>query len=195
MLVVGVDAAFANFGLCLAHANGALLRPVELKLISTVGQDKKVVRKSSDDLRRAKELHDAFVGFSKQAAVVFAEVPSGSQSARSSWSLGIAVGVLASCPVPLIQVSQLEVKMATVGRKTASKDDMINWAIALYPNLNWIRHAGRVTNANEHLADAVATIHAGMKTDTYKQICAMIPAGSFPPTSKVRRVIYNGTLV
>ena len=174
MIVTGVDAAFANFGLCRARIHDGLIQPSELQLISTEGQDKKVVRKSSDDLRRAKELINPFVSFCRSSTIAFAEVPHGSQSARASWSLGIAVGVLAACPVPMIQVSALEVKLATVGRKNASKDDMIQWATTLYPNLNWIRCRGRITNANEHLADAVATIHAGIKTNEYKGLLAML---------------------
>jgi len=174
MIVIGVDAAFANFGLCAAVVNGSTIAPFDLKLLSTEGQDKKVVRKSSDDLRRAKELMVPFNLFCKTASIAFAEVPHGSQSARASWSLGIAVGVLASCPIPMIQVSALEVKLASVGKKNASKDEMIEWAIKFYPNLNWIRHAGRITNANEHLADAIATIHAGIKTNEYKGLLAML---------------------
>ena len=169
-----MDADFANFGICMAEIDGLVIRPIELKLISTEGQDKKVVRKSSDDLRRARELLMGFHTSTHGCHIAFAEVPHGSQSARASWSLEIAVGVLAACPIPMIQVSALEVKLATVGRKTASKADMIEWATHLYPHLNWIRHAGRITNANEHLADAVATIHAGIRTNEYKGLLALI---------------------
>lgn len=190
MIVTGIDAAFAHFGMCVADIEGTTIKPIELLLLSTEGQDKKVVRKSSDDLRRAKELIIPFHRFCSSSVIAFAEVPHGSQSARASWSLGIAVGVLASCPIPMIQVSALEVKMATVGRKNASKDDMIQWATSLYPGLNWIRCRGRITNANEHLADSVATIHAGVKTNEYKSLMALKNLAYTTynkPTSKERK--------
>ena len=107
--VVGVDSAFSNMGLARASIDlrtGSILIN-SLRLISTEAQAKKVVRKSSDDLRRARELHGALSEFAPGSLVAFAEVPHGSQSGRASWALGIAVGVLASCPIPMIQVNAL----------------------------------------------------------------------------------------
>lgn len=176
--VLGIDAAFSNMGFArmfLDTRKDSVRDLCSLRLVSTESQHKKEVRKSSDDLRRARELHDALVQECSGVFVAMAEVPSGSQSSRASWSLGIAVGILAGCPVPIIQVSQLEVKMASVGKKTASKDEMIEWAMALYPQADWIRSRGRPTKANEHLADAVAIIYAGMRTDTFKMLCSSQP--------------------
>lgn len=176
--VVGIDAAFSNMGFATAVIDTSRSKIVgfnRLYLASTESQHKKEVRKSSDDLRRARELHNALVGECTGCFVAMAEVPSGSQSSRASWSLGIAVGILASCPIPLIQVSQLEVKLASVGRKTASKDDMIAWAMKKYPHSGWLLHRGVPTKANEHLADAVAIVHAGMQTETFKLLCSAQP--------------------
>ena len=173
--VVGIDAAFSNMGFAMATVDTSKSTAVkisELRLVSTESQHKKEVRKSSDDLRRARELHQALLEQCRGSAVAMAEVPSGSQSSRASWSLGIAVGILAGCPIPLIQVSQLEVKLASVGKKTASKDEMIEWAMSLYPHKGWLLHKGRPVKANEHLADAVAIIHAGMQTDAFKLMCS-----------------------
>lgn len=176
--VVGIDAAFSNMGFATMAVDTTKERIVglsRLRLVSTEGQHKKEVRKSSDDLRRARELHDAMTSECHNAFVAMAEVPSGSQSSRASWSLGIAVGILAGCPIPIIQVSQLEVKLASIGKKTASKDEIIEWAMALYPHDGWLHHKGRPTKANEHLADAVAIIHAGMRTETFKMLCSSQP--------------------
>src|SRR5487761_2436689 len=116
IVVVGIDPAFANMGLC-----RALLDPKtnkftvsQIKLVTTEGSEKKTVRKSSDDFRRAQELVQGIREFCTGSIIAFAEIPTGSQSARACWSLGIALGALAACPVPLIQVSPLEVKMASV---------------------------------------------------------------------------------
>lgn len=189
LTVIGIDPAFANMGLCRAGINLNVsqgLKPLEiqeLKLISTEGQDRKVVRKSSDDLRRAQELHAGLVEFcspsyhpSSFPRIAFAEIPSGAQSAAAAKALGIAVGVLAACPIPIIQVNPLQVKLFTAGKK-ATKDDMIAWAVGLYPDADWLRHGkeGRITKANEHLADAIAIIHAGIHTTEFKQLVAMLP--------------------
>jgi hypothetical protein len=178
--VAGLDVAFANFGMARAEididvAMNMYVNVTDLKLITTEGLNKKTVRKSSDDLRRAREILEPLKTFCLNfVGVAFAEVPSGSQQARSSWGLGISVGVLASCPVPVIQVSQLEVKMATVGKKTASKQEMIEWAVARHPAAPWLYSKKRLVAANEHLADAVATIYAGMKTDEFKRLVALL---------------------
>jgi len=170
-LLVGIDAAFSNMGFARMQFDSnekPMQNLLSLHLESTEGQHKKEVRKSSDDLRRARQLYLTMCRQCEGALFAIAEVPSGSQSSRASWSLGIAVGVLASCPITLLQVSQLEVKMASVGKKTASKDEMIEWAMSRYPHAGWLLHKGRPVKANEHLADAVAIIHAGMQTDTFR---------------------------
>lgn len=178
LTVLGIDAAFSNMGLArmsVESRGGHIIDVESLCLVCTEGQHKKEVRKSSDDLRRARELHDALIRECGGTFLAMAEVPSGSQSSRASWSLGIAVGILAGCPVPVIQVSQLEVKLASVGKKTASKDEMIEWARSLYPHANWLTHRGKLTKSNEHLADAIATVHAGVRTETFKLLCSAQP--------------------
>jgi len=173
--VVGVDVAFANFGMAKAIIlSSNCVAVTDLKLLTTEALNKKTVRRSSDDLRRAQELITPFTTYCLQADVVFAEVPHGSQQARSSWTLGISIGVLASCPRNIIQVSALEVKMATVGKKTASKEEMIEWAVAHHPDAPWLVRKGKLLAANEHLADAVAAIYAGMETDEFKRMMAVL---------------------
>ncbi|WP_140335309.1 hypothetical protein, partial [Vibrio parahaemolyticus] len=103
----------------------------QMVLQESKGADKKtakVVRKNSDDIRRAKSLHKALHEMLKDVNMVFVEVPVGSQSARSMASYGICVGIIASINKPMIQVTPTEVKLAAVGCKTASKQDMIDWA-------------------------------------------------------------------
>ena len=116
MRLLGIDPAFANMGLCAAIKNGSQVDVVDLKLITTDGQNKKTVRKNSDDLRRAKELHTGLHSMidEHRPHIIFAEVPQGAQNARAAWGLGIAVGILASIQVPFIQLTPLEVKLCTV---------------------------------------------------------------------------------
>lgn len=176
--LLGIDAAFANMGFALGtyDLENYGIEITKLKLVTTEAQNQKVVRKSSDDLRRARELYD-FIDFwirHFNPDLVIVEVPHGSQSARASWSLGIVVGLLASIQIPMIEVSALEVKQASVGRKTASKQDMIDWAYNLYPAVQWLIHGKKLTLNNEHLADAIATLHAGVKTQQFKEYISAI---------------------
>lgn len=186
--VVGIDAAFANMGFARMNLD---LRTNRMELqrirtVSTEGQNKKVVRKNSDDLRRARELHTALHEELDGCAVAFAEIPSGAQHARSSMGFGIAIGVLASCKIPLIEVMPVETKMASVGTETASKPEIISWAAGLYPDAPWLRYKadssrgkvkrkiGDLHDDNEHTADACAVVYAGIRTVQFQNILAML---------------------
>lgn len=180
--VVGFDAAFANFGI--AHATVDLdthdVEVEHLNLIETKADKSKTVRKNSDDMRRASLVHKAMLEACEGKAVAFAEVPTGSQSARASWSLGIAVGLLAACPLRIIELSPSEVKLNSVGIKTATKQEMIDWAVREYPNANWLMRKSKGVmvpkNANEHLADAVAVIRAGVQNPQFQQLMELMKA-------------------
>jgi len=174
--VLGIDAAFSNVGLALASIDitdpaHPVIEITDLKLIHTEGAKKrpKGVSKSADDMRRAREalkgIQDAIRDWAPDH--VIAEVPFGSQSARSAWTLGIALGILASIP-NLIEVNPRQVKAVT-GEPHADKDWMIDWAINKYPNAPWAMRKLKgemvqIASTNEHLADATAAIHAGLKT-------------------------------
>ena len=197
LTVLGIDPSFANMGFCVGNIDtdgiGKHFRHpmqiAELLLVSTEGRDKKEVRKSSDDLRRAKELHTALHDILDRhnPNIVFCEIPHGSQSARASWALGISVGVLASCSVPLIQLSALEVKLASVGNKSASKAQMIDWATKLFPDAEWLKHNKKLVAKNEHLADAVAVINAGMRSDEFERLVAAMNAATHTVLTPARR--------
>lgn len=182
--IAGLDPSMTNFGIALMHIDlhSQALRVDELILSETKKRANKVVRQNSDDLRRATEsrilYHKAIA--SHGCKFVFSEVPTGAQSARAMFSNGVVTGLLASCPVPLIQVQPSETKMAAVGTNTASKAEMIEWAVENYPDAPWIKHKHKgqmvVGEKNEHLADAVAVVHAGIKTDQFQQVRAMLMA-------------------
>ena len=188
---VGIDAAFSNMGFAQVVIDTersdlvGRIQCVGLTLAQTEkesGTTRKPVRVSSDRLRRANELKAALVAACEGCAFAFVEVPSGTQSAQAAFSLGIAVGVLASCPIPIIEVSPMEVKAAIAGRrvkKGASKADIIDWAFAIWPEAPWLRAttkgtskgrslpAGRLLADNEHLADAMASVVAGIATPAF----------------------------
>jgi Holliday junction resolvasome RuvABC endonuclease subunit len=189
LILAGLDPAMSNLGL--ARAEFDLLTGswaiTHVKLVSTEGAKKaeaKVVRKSSDDLRRAKELRAGLAEFMSWsgAGMAVGEVPTGTQSARGSLGNGMSIMLLAGLPVPLIEVNPTEVKLASVGHKHAAKEEVIEWAVARWPNAGWLTRTvkGKVTllAANEHLADACAAVAAGVKTEEFQKAIALMRAAT-----------------
>jgi Holliday junction resolvasome RuvABC endonuclease subunit len=191
--VAGIDPSLANWGMAKMLLNTDTLT-LELEQISTICTEprkNKVVRQNSDDLRRSGELYDGFQAWMKDCVIGFSEIPSGSQRARAALGFGVAIGVLASSPVQLIEVMPVETKLASVGSKTADKPEIIEWAARLYPKVTWQRYhkdvnsngkvtrrAGELHKDNEHAADACAVIHAGIQTTQFKQLLALWKASN-----------------
>ena len=179
--VVGLDPSLSNLGICrgIIDLDDDSIIVKSLKLVETKGAGKKkVVRQNSEDLERAMALYQGLQEGCQGAKLAFVEIPVGSQSARAMASYGICLGVLASCPIPIIQVTPTEVKKAGYGVATATKREMIDWATATYPDANWltVKRGGQlvVTDKNEHLADAAAAISAGIQTDQFRQLASLM---------------------
>jgi Holliday junction resolvasome RuvABC endonuclease subunit len=174
--VLGMDPSLRNWGLSLSELDlttGFLDTP-HLQTICPIEQSGKQVRQNSKDLNIAEQLANAALTEAQKAKVIFVEVPVGSQSARAMASYGICVGVLGAIRatgIPLIEVTPTEVKIAFTGNKLATKDQMIAKGLSLYPDANWPMHGGKISSAKaEHVADAIAAIHAGVKTPSFQNL-------------------------
>lgn len=179
--VLGIDPALRNFGFCVATIdvkNDKIVDVENLILAKSEDEAGKKVRRNSDDLRRAKSLVEALQEACQGCSLAIAEVPVGSQSARAMASYGICIGVLASCPIGLLEVTPTEVKVNAVGEKTATKQEMIEWAVNQFPKAPWLKRTvkGKETlrNDNEHLADALGAINAGLHSSQWKQLKAFM---------------------
>jgi hypothetical protein len=181
---VGMDISLNNLGIVMATISlNHDLTTVQVDEVNLISPDKadietrKQVRKNSDDLRRARWLQSRMMTACKGYDVAIVEMPVGSQSARAMASYGICMGVLASCPIPMIEVTPNDVKLSGAGYKTASKSDMIKWAADKHSEIKWltVNRKGQsvMTNKNEHIADALAAIYAGMKTTEFKMMAIM----------------------
>lgn len=174
MIIAGIDPSLNNFGLAKGEFRDRYFTLSNLVLQETAGTKVKQVRKNSDDLKRAQLLYDATHEFIKDVDLVIVEVPVGSQSARSMASYGICIGLIASIKKPLIQVTPTEVKLAAVNNKNATKDQMIQWATTEFPQADWLYKTQKgvksLVSKNEHLADAVAAIKAGIRSETFQQL-------------------------
>jgi Holliday junction resolvasome RuvABC endonuclease subunit len=182
--IVGMDPSLSNFGFAKATLDLDTMTYAidDLVLVKTENEKdkklKKSVRKNSEDLERARLLYEGMIDACKGSFLAIAEVPVGSQSARAMASYGACIGVLAGCPIPLIQVTPSEVKLAGTGYKSGTKEEMIEWAMNKFPAANWLltKRLGKMVPvaANEHLADAVGAIEAGIHTDQFKQAIALL---------------------
>lgn len=185
--VCGFDPSMNNWGIAAADLDletGLLDTPV-LHLIQPTPIKGKQVRQNSTDLDQAQQLFAGARPFAESAKVIFAEVPVGSQNARSMASYGMCVGVLGSLRAmgfQIIEVTATEVKRAITDNPNATKAAMIKAASEYYPDANWPRQkragsmkgvtwqAGDLLSSCEHLADAIGAIHAGCVTPIFQNL-------------------------
>lgn len=179
LIVVGMDPSLRHWGLCkvIYDTETEEIEVTELGVIEHTPVKTKQVRVNSNDLETAQVLSERITTFIKGADVVFVEVPVGSQSARSMASYGVCIGILGflrSQGVSFFEITPSEVKLAAVGNKTASKNDMISWASTKHPEAPWPTTKRKgvmsiVSGTAEHMADALASIYAGLKLPLFKQ--------------------------
>lgn len=184
--VVGQDPSLRNWGLAIGTYNLQTreLQIQEVKTICPVLPTGKQVRQNSLDLETAEQLYKGAMLAAMKADAVFVEVPVGSQSARAMASYGVCVGVLGSMrsnQIPFFEVTPTEVKMAAVGTKTASKQEMIEWALEKHPEAPWplyTRNGKKQISADkaEHQVDAVAAIYAGLSCKAFQQLLPFMAA-------------------
>ena len=179
MLVLGLDPSLRNWGIAYGwlDLNSGELTDLKLDVIQVKDDNSKQVRKNSKDLHIAHSLYAGVLPYAKEAKFIFVEVPIGSQSARAMASYGLCVGVLGSLRASgysLVEVTPSESKMAFTGDKEASKRLMIDTAVGYYPDANWPTQTQKgktsiIESKAEHMADAIAAIHAGVHTPLFKQ--------------------------
>lgn len=183
--VLGLDPSLRNWGIAKANLipNTPLgIQITKVDVIQPVLPTGKQIRQNSLDIEAAKQLSSGVLQALGDAKAVFIEVPIGSQSARAMASYGICIGVLGSLRatgIPFFEVTPTEVKLAGHGSKTATKQEMIDWAVSLYPNINWPFYTKKgqklVSESKaEHMADAIAAIHAGVNSNQFQQILPFI---------------------
>ncbi len=180
--IAGLDGSKTNFGIALIDLDVQTLEMnvVDLILLKTQKDPSKQVRKSSDNLVRSQFIAQNLDAAMKGVSTAFIEVPSGGQSYDAVLGFGIVIGIYASLRVPVVEVSPTETKKAAVGTSTASKEEMIEWAMEKFPAAPWrtrmFKGAMKPTADNEHLADAVGIAHAGILTPSFKQTLAILQA-------------------
>jgi Holliday junction resolvasome RuvABC endonuclease subunit len=191
--MLGIDPSLTHTGWSVSDVcteTLQIVRVLDMGTVVTAPSKVKQVRKSSDDMHRARLIASKLREVVKQydIKVGSAEIPSGGQSASAAKAFGIAIGILASLTIPLIEVSPREVKVSTCGSATADKEDIVRWAVELTKRCGghelWktSRRANDwqitlatefVTKTEEHQADSLAGTHAAVKSQQFHQLAAM----------------------
>jgi Holliday junction resolvasome RuvABC endonuclease subunit len=184
--VVGQDPSLRNWGLAVGtyDLDSKKLKIDSVHITNPVLPTGKQVRQNSLDIESAVQLYKGATALTEGAHAVFIEVPVGSQSARAMASYGICVGVLGAMGaqgIPFFELTPTEIKLAGSGTKTATKQEMIEWAMATHPEANWptYKRNGKDTVSEakaEHMADAVAAIHAGLACKAFQQLLPFLAA-------------------
>lgn len=177
--VAGFDPSFTNWGI----AEGQLdldtgyLENVRLEIVSTEKGKAKQVRTNSDDLQRCEELARKTLEVGRRCKAIFVEVPVGSQNASGMKAYGVVCGILGTLRaegIQIIEVTPTEVKKTFTGNKNATKEQMIAQAVQLYPDANFPMHRGQIASKAEHVADALAAIHAGVSTPIFQNLLRIL---------------------
>ena len=182
--VVGMDPSLRNWGVATGTLNlQSLDLTIEhLEVIQPIKLEGKQTRKNSVDVDVARQHYERCMALAESAQAAFVEVPVGSKSARAMASYGICVGVLGGlrgAGVPFFEVTPTEVKTVAVGKKTATKDQMIQWAMKQHPEAPWPMQTKKgvtsvVAGTAEHMSDAVAAIYAGISTADFQRTISFL---------------------
>ena len=182
--VVGFDPSLRNWGV--AHGlltpkvtGGFVITIDKLDIIQPAISVGKQIRNNSKDLEAAEQLAKGAWAAAQGADAVFVEVPHGSQSARAMASYGVCIGVLGALRtsgIPFFELSEAEVKLASLGKKDkTTKQEMITWATQQHQEVAWPMHQGQLNASKaEHMADAVAAIHAGIDNKLFRQMVSLL---------------------
>jgi Holliday junction resolvasome RuvABC endonuclease subunit len=173
MRFLAIDSSLANTGVAWGEYSEGVFFNLFLGMTSTEKTKNKSVRASSDTIERCAKTCGFIDGILNVAKpdVIFVETPSGSQNSSAAKSYGIVCMLIATLSPSPIQVTPIEVKQATVGKKTASKQEMIDWAYAMHPEaIGWELRNGSPLKKMEHVSDAIAIAYAGILTDEFKRI-------------------------
>lgn len=181
--VLGLDPSFRNWGVVAGKldTDTNIFTPNHVAVIQTEKTSDKRLRVNSDDMNNAYDLWVGLQPYLEGAHLIFVEVPVGSQSAAAAKGYGICIGLLGAIRgvgKPFFEITAKEVKLIATGNPEASKQAMIDWATQKYPQLSWPTTVNRgvvkvVASKAEHMADAMAAIEAGLKSNQYQQFAAM----------------------
>jgi len=127
-------------------------------------QKKRRIRASDDRTRRASDIVQELLTLIEEYDVDFmvSEAPHGSQNAQAAIMIGMVAGIttaIAECKnIPIEYYSEQDSKKAILGKRAATKEEMIEAIDKLY-DVDW----AKVKYIDEAVADALAVHYVAMK--------------------------------
>jgi len=132
--------------------------------IKTIPENKKTrIRKSDDTIRRVSEINKKLIELIETYGIDFivSESPHGSQNASAAVMIGIVAGMLQTLAdvkqIPIEWYSEMDSKKFVLGKKSATKTEMVNAIKKLY-EVPW----ANVKYQDEAVADAIAVYHTAV---------------------------------
>lgn len=186
--MLGIDPGLSNTGFAVAEVDlnsQRIVKTLELGTIVTERQTTKTIRRTSDDLRRARKIHRELKDVVERYAITVAacEMQSTTPYKRISLNFGITLGVVASFDFYLVEMLARDVKKAVTGDRDAPKEKVIRWALETtrHDDVTWPTSARQnrmdlnfrsrhVTLGAEHQADALAVIHAALQSEQMRDL-------------------------
>lgn len=159
-----MDPSLTNTALVWGFIRDGELEPVDWTLsVTKPNKNMKVAEDTVDRCRHTQGVIQEVLD-DWQPDICFAETPSGSKSSNAMKSYGVSCAYIAQLVPKSVEVTPTELKQATVGKKTASKDEMMEWAYDSFPDFPWEFYQGKLKKAKmEHVADAIGAAYTGMK--------------------------------
>lgn len=164
MKILALDPGFAATGAVVMEWKGNVWWPAEMKCIRTTKDDAKLgVRVAEQDVTRVQETARALVDIidRHQIKMMVVELPhGGAQSSRAVRAMALSTGLIAG----LVEYFGLAVewltpddtRIAAVGSRKATKDQVMAGMAVRYPALNDIKTKAE----KEHIADAMSCFRA-----------------------------------
>lgn len=184
---LGIDTGFANAGFCLANIDmdSDLITPFDIQLVQTTKikkvdidalpfellvKDNKKGLQSYDDFIRIRKVVKKLRELEKGVDVVMTEMPStGAINHNAAKALAYALAIMAFPEKPVIQIQPRQVKLNFLGDENATKREMIVEAHRRHPDLQWLGDKRGLFDKNEHMADAIAVLYAGIQTEQFER--------------------------
>lgn len=177
--VLGIDCSLNNLGVCICEVDFHLnMFVLETRLIRNNEVYPSKMLQSFQDFDKAKRFAKALreiVG-SNKIDICVGEIPCGSQSSRACTSAGIVTGLLGSVAsyCSICGVTPVQAKKASVGSKTASKEEIIEWAQLTHPEVKFrtrkLHGQDVVMKDCEHEADSIAIVTAALQTTEFQEL-------------------------
>lgn len=160
--ILACDPSFTAWGWAVLDPSGSIY---ETGCIKTAPESKKTrIRKSDDRTRRTSEIVHELLRLIKRydISLMAVEAMHGSQNAQAAVTIGIAAGIVQTLSdvldIPVEYYSEQDSKKCALGKKAATKEDMINRMNELF-NVDWTK----TKYIDEAVADSLAVFYCAQQ--------------------------------